>query len=54
MKNKSPIDIILDKVKWYCTVCSKQHCKCWKKCECGWSYRNKKGFKCRNPIHKGK
>ena len=39
-----------------CTICQEtmaKGCKCWAKCKlCGWSYRNLKGEKCRNPVHR--
>ena len=48
---KSPMDTLLNKVDWKCTICGKspQVCDCWTKCYCGWSYE--KGRSCRNPKH---
>ena len=48
---KSPIDILMDKVEWECTICGAAAgtCDCWTECRCGLSYE--KGGKCRNPIH---
>jgi len=34
-----------------CTVCGAGYgkCDCWKKCSCGWSYRNDGKDTCHNP-----
>lgn len=45
----SPINMLLDKAKFTCTVCKAPvgTCDCWQKCpDCNWSYL--KGTKCRN------
>lgn len=49
--SKSPIDILLDRAVFKCTVCKAPMgtCDCWTKCECGHSYR--KGGKCGNIEH---
>lgn len=54
MKNRSPIDVMIDNADLRCTVCNAPRggCDCWTPCDCGWSFR--KGTKCRNPTHGGK
>jgi hypothetical protein len=47
--NRSPIDGMLDRVKFKCTRCGKAMgtCKCWLQCVCGWNYPFDE--KCGNP-----
>jgi hypothetical protein len=50
--SKTPIDAMLDKVDWRCTVCktpSRIGCNCWTRCDCGYSYRT--GTRRRNDVH---
>jgi hypothetical protein len=54
-RKKSPIDAMLDRVAWTCTLCGKAQkpvpCQCWTRCWCGWSYATEGGV-CRNPVHR--
>lgn len=46
----TPIEHLMDKVVWRCTLCGAARCDCWEQCSCGWLAR--KGEPCNNPNTK--
>jgi len=45
-----PINLAIDTLDLSCTQCGNRQsagCRCWTKCECGWSFRT--NAECRNP-----
>ncbi len=48
----SPIDMMLDRFDWRCTVCKEKAgtCDCWVACDCGRSYLS--GEECNDDIHR--